>query len=59
MQKKKVISLLLAFLTAFFIILIGIAIAERSGLGILGAILGVIVTMGVGFVFKAKNREKE
>lgn len=59
MEKKNVISLLLAFLAAFFIILIGIAIAERSVLGIFGAILGVISTMGVGFVFKAKNREKE
>lgn len=59
MEKKNVISLLLAFLAAFFIILIGIAIAERSVLGIFGAILGVIATMGVGFAFKAKNRKKE
>lgn len=59
MEKKNVISLLLAFLAAFFIILIGVAIAENSILGIFGSIVGVIVTMGIGFMFKRKNREKE
>jgi hypothetical protein len=59
MKQKNIISLVLAFLTAFFMILIGIAIAERSILGIFGAIFLVISTMGVGFVYKKKSREKE
>jgi hypothetical protein len=59
MNRINTISLVFAFLTAFFMILIGIAIAERSILGILGAILGVVATMGVGFSYKKKIREKE
>jgi uncharacterized membrane protein len=59
MKKINIVFLLLAFLTACFIILIGVAIGERSILGIFGAIFGVIVITGVGFTYKRRLREKE
>jgi hypothetical protein len=59
MQKPNVIFLLLAFITAFFMILIGVAIGEGSFLGVIGSILGVFFTMGIGFSIKSKLRKKE
>ncbi len=59
MKQSNILFLVLAFLTAFFMILIGISVGERSGLGITGAIFGVIVMMGIGFTYKKKLREKE
>ncbi|WP_246944118.1 DUF5325 family protein [Bacillus pinisoli] len=57
MKKINIVFLVFALLTAFFMILIGIAIAERSILGSLGAIVGVIATTGVAFSYKAKLRK--
>lgn len=59
MKQINIIFLVLAFFTAFFMILIGIAVAERSILGIIGAIIGIVATTGVGFTYKKKLREKE
>jgi hypothetical protein len=59
MKQINSMFLVFAFLTAFFMILIGIAIGERSLLGILGSIIGVIAIMGIGFTYKRKIREKE
>lgn len=47
-----------AFATAFFIMLIGVAISFGSLLGILLSILAVFIVMGFGFMTKKKMREK-
>ncbi len=59
MKQINIIFLVLAFLTAFFMILIGISVGERSILGIFGAIIGIVVTIGAGFTYKKKLREKQ
>lgn len=56
MKKINIVFLVFALLTTFFMILIGIAVGERSVLGILGAIVGVIITTGFAFSYKAKQR---
>ncbi|MBM7659517.1 FtsH-binding integral membrane protein [Bacillus mesophilus] len=57
MKKIKIPFLVFALLTAFFMILIGIAVAERSILGILVAIAGVIATSGYAFSYKSKLKK--
>ncbi|MFZ3588098.1 DUF5325 family protein [Bacillus sp. DJP31] len=59
MKQPNIVFLILAFLTAFLIILIGIAVGERSILGIIGSIVGIVAMMGIGFTYKKKLREKE
>lgn len=59
MKQINIIFLVLAFLTAFFMILIGISVGERSIFGIFGAIIGIVVTIGAGFTYKKKLREKQ
>jgi hypothetical protein len=57
---QKFIFLLLAILTTFCIMLIGVAIGEGSGLGILLSIIGVCVFIGIGFKLKRSlSSEKE
>ncbi len=58
MKSLNKIMLLFSFATVFFMMLIGIAVAERSILGIIVSIIGVILIMGFGFVTKKKMRER-
>jgi hypothetical membrane protein len=47
----------IALLAAATIMGIGIAIAERSNIGILACIVGLVFVMGFGFKTKKKMRE--
>lgn len=47
-----------SILTVFLMMLIGVAIGERSVFGTLAASFGVIIVMGTGFMTKKKLREK-
>ncbi len=49
--------LALAILATVCIMGIGIAVAEASIIGIFASIIGLIVTMGLGFKTKKKMRE--
>ncbi|WP_423801602.1 YlaF family protein [Neobacillus sp. SAB-20_R2A] len=57
MKNVKWPFLIYAILAAACIMGIGVAIAEKSLLGILGCIIAVIVIMGLGFKTKKKMRE--
>ncbi|MFT4416065.1 YlaF family protein [Fredinandcohnia humi] len=57
MKNLNVLMLLFAIATTFCIMLIGIAIAERSMLGIILSIIAVIIVTGLGFTTKKKMRE--
>ncbi|MHC0037316.1 YlaF family protein [Pseudoneobacillus sp. C159] len=57
MKEIKWPMLLIAILAAAAIMGIGIAIAERSLIGILLCIVGLIFIMGFGFKTKKKLRE--
>ncbi|MED4532702.1 YlaF family protein [Metabacillus fastidiosus] len=54
MKLNKWIFLLLAFLAAMCMTLIGVAIGIRSTLGAAGAIFVLIIIMGTGFTLKKK-----
>lgn len=56
MNKVKWIFIVYAILTAASIMGIGVAIGEKSIIGIIGCIIAVIVIMGMGFKTKAKMR---
>ncbi|ADP31985.1 hypothetical protein C6370_02540 [Bacillus atrophaeus] len=58
MKKIKWVLLLFAFAAVFSIMLIGVSIAEKSALGIIGSILLVCAVMGSGFTLKRKMREQ-
>ncbi|MCY8950352.1 YlaF family protein [Bacillus atrophaeus] len=58
MKKIKWVLLLFAFAAVFSIMLIGVSIAEKSSLGIIGSILLVCAVMGSGFTLKRKMREQ-
>ncbi|MCH1623933.1 YlaF family protein [Fredinandcohnia quinoae] len=58
MKKVNILMLFFAFATAFSIMLIGVAIAERSLLGIILSIIAVIIVAGLGFSSKKKMRER-
>ncbi|MEC2308316.1 YlaF family protein [Bacillus atrophaeus] len=58
MKKIKWVLLLFAFAAVFSIMLIGVSIAEKSALGIIGSILLVCAIMGSGFTLKRKMREQ-
>jgi arginine exporter protein ArgO len=57
MNKIKWPLLFIALLAAATIMGIGIAIAERSLMGILLCILGLVFVMGFGFKTKKKMRD--
>ncbi|MBA4537920.1 YlaF family protein [Bacillus aquiflavi] len=57
MKQIKWVFVLYAVAAAVSIGGIGVAIAERSILGILSCIIAVIVVMGLGFKTKRKMRE--
>ncbi|PLR79218.1 hypothetical protein CU633_01550 [Bacillus sp. V3-13] len=58
MKEIKWIFVVFAIVAAACIMGIGVAIAERSLVGIFACIAGVIVVMGFGFKTKRKMREK-
>ncbi len=58
MKPGKWIFLVLAILAAICMIGIGIAVGERSIVGILFAIIGLNGVMATGFILKKKMREK-
>jgi hypothetical protein len=58
MKLGKWIFLVLAFLAAACMIGIGIAVGERSILGIILAIIGLNAVMASGFIMKKRMREK-
>lgn len=49
---QKFIFLLIAILTTFCIMLVGVAIGEGSVLGIILALIGSFVFIGIGFKLK-------
>ncbi|MGG3466520.1 YlaF family protein [Neobacillus pocheonensis] len=57
MKNIKWPLLIYAILAAASIMGIGVAISEKSLLGIIGSILAVIVIMGLGFSTKKRMRE--
>ncbi|MCM3160345.1 YlaF family protein [Metabacillus litoralis] len=58
MKQGKWIFLVLAVLAALFMIGIGVAVGERSILGIILAIIGLNAVMAAGFIMKKRMREK-
>jgi hypothetical protein len=57
MKQIKWIFLVYSILAAASIIGIGIAISEKSIAGVIGAIVFVILVMGMGFKTKRKMRD--
>jgi arginine exporter protein ArgO len=57
MKQVKWTLLVYAVLAAACIMGIGIAIAEKSLIGAIGCIIGIIVVMGLGFTTKKRMRE--
>jgi arginine exporter protein ArgO len=57
MKQVKWTLLVYAVLAAVCIMGIGIAIAEKSLIGAIGCIIGIIVVMGLGFTTKKRMRE--
>ncbi|MDI3412331.1 YlaF family protein [Bacillus sonorensis] len=58
MKQIKWVFLLFAFAAVASIMLIGVAIAEKSVFGVTGALAAVIVIMGAGFTLKRKCAKK-
>ncbi|QNG58929.1 YlaF family protein [Metabacillus idriensis] len=58
MKSGKWVFFLLALIAAGSMICIGIAVGERSILGILLSIIALIAAMGFGFATKKKMRDK-
>ncbi|MEC1521004.1 YlaF family protein [Neobacillus niacini] len=56
MKQIKWVFIVFAVLAAASIMGIGVAIGEKSILGVIGSILVLIVVMGFGFKTKAKYR---
>ncbi|MFP7295983.1 YlaF family protein [Neobacillus niacini] len=56
MKHIKWIFVVYAILAAMSIMGIGVAIGEKSLLGVIGSILALILIMGFGFKTKAKYR---
>jgi hypothetical protein len=56
MKKIKWVFVVYAILAAMSIMGIGVAIGEKSIIGVIGSILALIVIMGFGFKTKAKFR---
>lgn len=57
MKKINVLFLGLAIVTVISLMSIGVAIAERSILGIVFAMTATILIMGFGFMLKKRMRE--
>ncbi|UOE92987.1 DUF5325 family protein [Alkalihalobacillus sp. LMS39] len=59
MKKENLLFLTLAIVTVICIMAIGIAIAERSIVIALLAVIGMVVATGLGFTLRKKIRESE
>jgi hypothetical protein len=59
MKKIKWVFVVYAILAALSIMGIGVAIGEKSIIGVIGSILALIVIMGLGFKTKAKFRTSD
>lgn len=59
MKQIKWIFLVYSILSAGSIMGIGIAIAEKSILGVFGSLIALVVIMGLGFKTKRKLREAD
>lgn len=57
MKQVKWTFLVYAVLAAACIMGIGIAIAEKSVIGVMGCVIGIIAVMGLGFKTKRRMRE--
>ncbi|MCL6573889.1 MAG: YlaF family protein [Bacillus sp. (in: Bacteria)] len=57
MNKIKWPLLVYAILAAASIMGIGIAISEKSLLGVIGCVIAIVLVMGLGFKTKRKMRE--
>jgi arginine exporter protein ArgO len=55
MSRYQWITLALAFAVAACFIGVGVAIGERSWLGVVGGIVGACALMGIGFSYKRKH----
>ncbi len=55
MNRYQVVTLALAIGVAACLVGIGVAIGERSILGIIAGIVGTCVLMGAGFSYKRKH----
>lgn len=55
---QKVISLIIAIVAVFFLVLTGIAIGERSPSGAVLSLLASFFTVGYGFMLRKKWREQ-
>ncbi|MFS0807992.1 DUF5325 family protein [Shouchella sp. 1P01AA] len=55
MNKENVIFLTLSIITVLCIMGIGVAVAERSLLIAVISIIGIVVSMGLGFGLRKKN----
>ncbi|MBR8659991.1 MULTISPECIES: DUF5325 family protein [Bacillales] len=55
MSRYQWITLALALAVAACFIGVGVAIGERSWLGVVVGIVGAIVLMGLGFTYKRKH----
>ncbi|USG64850.1 YlaF family protein [Brevibacillus ruminantium] len=55
MNRYQCVTLALAFGVAACLIGVGVAIGERSSLGVIGGILGACALMGYGFSYKRKH----
>lgn len=58
MKSTNFIMLGFAFATVICFILVGIAVGERSIVGIILSLIGVVIIMGMGFTTKKKLREQ-
>ncbi|WP_342430459.1 YlaF family protein [Neobacillus sp. FSL H8-0543] len=56
MNQIKWVFIIYAVLAAISIMGIGIAIGEKSLLGVIGCIIAVLIVMGMGFKTKANMR---
>ncbi|QQE73861.1 DUF5325 family protein [Brevibacillus composti] len=55
MSRYQFVTLALALGVAACFIGVGIAIGERSSLGVIGGVLGACALMGYGFSYKRKH----
>jgi len=58
-MNRKLIFFILALIAVTFLVLIGFSLGERSLLGGLLSLLGSILTVGIGFMLKAKWRKED
>jgi len=58
MEQLQYRFLILAVIAVIFMIGVGIMIAEKSSIGIIACVIGLLITMGYGFATKRKLRKE-